>query len=58
MLRVQGVDVVQDGDQSTTDLMKCVSSISDLESQTDGVSTTNLTPDSFPDLDIRCNMTS
>jgi len=33
----KGVVVVQDRDQDTTDLMKCVSSLSDLESQTDWV---------------------
>ncbi|KAF9649868.1 thiamine pyrophosphokinase [Thelephora ganbajun] len=33
----KGAAVIQDGDQCSTDLMKCVSSLSDLESQTDGV---------------------
>lgn len=32
----KGVPVVQDGDEDTTDLMKCVSSLSELESKTDG----------------------
>jgi thiamine pyrophosphokinase len=37
-LSAQGVAIVQDGDEDTTDLMKCVSGLTELESQTGGVS--------------------
>jgi thiamine pyrophosphokinase len=38
VLSMQGVSVVHDYDQDSTDLMKCTSSLFDLELQTDGVS--------------------
>jgi thiamine pyrophosphokinase len=39
---MQGVAVIRDEDQHSTDLMKCISSLFDLESRTDGVSLINL----------------
>ena len=35
MLSAQGVSIVKDGDEDTTDLMKCISSLTEIEAQMD-----------------------